>query len=416
MDLFKQMSNLKSPRILVIGINCLPEPTGIGKYTGEMVEWLAEHDYECSIVTAFPYYPQWKIQSPYRGKFYKKETSKGGKLKLYRCPLYVPRMPSGIKRMLHDASFFVSAFLMIFYLSFKPGHDYIFCVAPPFHLGFLALFYRFFKGGKMLYHMQDLQVDAAKDLGIIKPGRFIDILFGLERFILNQTDQISSISHGMIRKIKQKTDKNVVFFPNWVDIRQFHQLKGGSVGKENFGFSASDKIILYSGSIGEKQGLEAILHLAKELETDSTFKFLISGSGPYKEKLQNIASALKLKNVRFLPLQPIDKLNTFLNFADVHLVIQKANAGDLVMPSKLTTILAVGGLALVTANPDSGLYKEISSHEMGILVKAEDLEDLKDGIRRAFQVDNNQIKVNARLYAENFLSINKILTRYTQSL
>ncbi len=410
------MSQPKAKRILVIGINCLPEMTGIGKYTGEMVEWLAEHKYECSVVTAFPYYPQWEIQSPYKGNFYLKETLKAGNLKIYRCPLYVPQNPSGIKRVVHDASFFVSALLIIFYLLFKPGYDYILCVAPPFHLGFLGLFYRFFKGGKVLYHMQDLQVDAAKELGIIKSAGFINILFGMERFILRQSDKISSISYGMIRKIKQKIDKEVMFFPNWVDVKQFYPLEDRLTNRESYGFSASDKIVLYSGSIGEKQGLEVILHLAKELETDASFKFLIAGSGPYKQKLQNIADEMKLKNVRFLPLQPIDKLNSFLNIADVHLVIQKANASDLVMPSKLTTIFAVGGLVLVTANIESGLYEEINSHKMGILVKAEDLKDLKDGVRGAFQTGCEQKKINARHYAEDYLSINRVLTGFSESL
>lgn len=410
------MSQRKPKRILVIGINCLPEPTGIGKYTGEMVEWLAEHEYECSVVTAFPYYPQWKIQPPYKGNFYQKELLKEGKLKIYRCPLYVPQNPTGIKRIIHDASFFASAFLMVSYLLFKPGCDYIFCVAPPFHLGFLGLFYRFFKGGEMIYHLQDLQVDAAKDLEIIKSARFISILFALERIVLRQSNRISSISYGMIRKIKQKIDKEIEFFPNWVDTEQFYPKKDDSNNRKSFGFSATDKIVLYSGSIGEKQGLEMILELAKKLENDPAIKFLIAGSGPYKEKLQNAARRMKLKNVCFLPLQPSEKLNSFLNIADVHLVIQKSNAGDLVMPSKLTTILAVGGLALVTANADSGLFEEIKSHEIGILAKAEDLEQLENGINRAFEKNSAHIRVNARQYAEDFLSIDKLLARFVKTL
>src|SRR5436190_4803481 len=156
------MSSAKPERILVIGINFATELTGIGKYTGEMVSWLSDNGYDCSVITAFPYYPHWKVQPPYKGKFYKREGLKDEKIKVYRCPLYVPKNPNGIRRIIHDASFFLSAFLMTFYMLFKPKQDYVFCVAPPFHLGFLGLFYRFFKGGKMINHIQDLQVDAAK--------------------------------------------------------------------------------------------------------------------------------------------------------------------------------------------------------------------------------------------------------------
>ena len=44
-------------KILVYGINYSPELTGIGKYTGEMVEWLAAQGHEVRVITAPPYYP-----------------------------------------------------------------------------------------------------------------------------------------------------------------------------------------------------------------------------------------------------------------------------------------------------------------------------------------------------------------------
>lgn len=52
-------------RILVYGINYSPELTGIGKYTGEMVEWMAGQGHEVRVVTAPPYYPQWQVGEHY---------------------------------------------------------------------------------------------------------------------------------------------------------------------------------------------------------------------------------------------------------------------------------------------------------------------------------------------------------------
>ena len=48
-------------RILIYGLNFLPELTGIGKYTGEMAEWLSSRGHEVHVVTAPPYYPQWRV-------------------------------------------------------------------------------------------------------------------------------------------------------------------------------------------------------------------------------------------------------------------------------------------------------------------------------------------------------------------
>lgn len=408
------MRRSESKRLLVVGINFAPELTGIGKYTGEMVDWLAANGYDCTVVTGFPYYPHWVIQSPYRGWSYKKEMLNDAKTTIYRCPLFVPQRPTAFRRIIHDASFFLSTFVLLSYMLFKPGHDYIFCVAPPFHLGFLALFYRFFKGGKIIYHIQDLQVDAAKELGIIKSGLITNVLYSLEKAILKRTDTISSISPGMVRKIGEKIDKEIHFFPNWVDTENFRPLYDKQGNREKFGFSDVDRIVMYSGSIGEKQGLEALIDVAWKLRSEPEFKFLICGSGPYKEKIENLAEELKLSNVHFYPLQPANRFNEFSNIADVHLVLQKANASDLVMPSKLSTIFAVGGLALVTSNPGTGLYEEIEKHNIGILIKAEDSDALLEGIRKAFQDDNSEIKENARNYAEDHLSPGSVLRAFTK--
>lgn len=108
--------------------------------------------------------------------------------------------------------------------------------------------------------------------------------------------------------------------------------------------------------------------------------------------------------------------NALLNMADVHLVIQKANAGDLVMPSKLTTIMAVGGLAVITANAGTSLQEVVESRQIGILVKAEDQAALNAGIELAISKDAGHITGNAREYALSYLAIDRIMVRFERYL
>ena len=63
----------------------------------------------------------------------------------------------------------------------------------------------------------------------------------------------------MVEKIQQKAKKDVFLFPNWTDTRLFYPIKDRVDIKRQFGYKPNDKIVLYSGSIGEKQGLDAIL-------------------------------------------------------------------------------------------------------------------------------------------------------------
>ena len=280
----------------------------------------------------------------------------------------------------------------------------------------LAVLYKKVKKAKFLYHIQDLQIEAARDLRLIKSERVIRSLFSLERYIMDRADLVTSISDGMIDRIRAKTDNEVALFSSWADTKTFYPLRDKEGLKEAFGLKADDKVILYSGAIGEKQGLDAILYAAKEVK-DPHIKFLICGSGPYKEKLMAQAADMQLSNVLFYPLQPLEQFNKFLNLADVHLVIQKAKNDDLVMPSKLTTILAVGGLAIVTANPDSSLYRLVDKYKMGILVEAESREALSLGVKQAFNgIDRAALQSNARRYAERHLSVDRVLERYIRNI
>lgn len=405
-------------RILIIGYNFTPEPTGIGKYSGEMVDWLASKGHDCSVITTYPYYPYWKVQEPYaKDRFwYKKEIKdydSNGRITIYRCPMYVPKNPTGGKRMLLDLSFMMSSFIILLKMLFQKKFDTVMVVVPSFQFGLLGCFYKAFRKTKLVYHIHDFQIEAAQDLKMIKSESLIRILFRVEKYIFRKSDIISSVSEKMVSKIEEKSGKEVFLFPNWSDTNFFKPLHDKEKLKIDFGFSPKDKIVLYSGAIGEKQGLEAIVHAAEKFKDNAQVKFLICGSGPYKEKLQTLSEKRSLDNVIFFPLQPKDKFNQFLNMADVHLVIQKAIASDLVMPSKLTTILSVGGLALITANKGTGLHSLVDKYNMGILVDAENQNVLNEGLEKSLIIeDKKQIMDNARTYAEKYLDRDVIMKRF----
>ena len=409
-------------RILFIGYNFSPELTGIGKYSGEMMHWLAKEGYQCTVLTAYPYYPYWQVQEPYRQHrfWYKKEVTRfdsGGRLNIVRCPMYVPKNPSGLKRMLLDTSFSMMAFLACIPIVFQKKFDWVITIAPSFQFGLLGVFYKKLKGAKHLHHIQDMQIEAAQDLGLIKSPKLLQVLYAVERYIFKYTDVISSISEGMMERIGKKALKPILFFPNWTETHSFFPIKDKGSLKEQFGFTTTDWVVLYSGAIGEKQGLEAILNAADTLRSYGQLKFVICGTGPYKEVLKEKAGNMALKNVFFIPLQPKEDFNAFLNMADLHLVIQKEKASDLVMPSKLTTILAVGGVALITANKQSTLYQVVKKHQMGLLVVAENQEALNAGILKAFNSKNNTaIKKAARCYAEQYLAIDTVMQSFEEVL
>lgn len=319
-----------------------------------------------------------------------------------------------------EVTFFVSAFVRLLTLIVGKKHDTVIAVAPSFNVGLLGLFYKLMRGAKLIYHIQDLQIEAAKELNIIHSKLLMDLLFALEKYILKHADITSTISKAMLMRVQKKSRRPAVLFPNWTDTSHIFPIRDGGFLKAEFGFNETDKIVLYSGAIGEKQGLESILFTALVHRDNAALKFVICGSGPYKQNLENLAGRLGLTNVIFLPLQPPGRFNHFLNSADIHLVIQRTGASDLVMPSKLGPILAAGGLALITANRGTSLYDLAHDHDVGYIINAEDQEALNDAVRKLLTGDFKYLQHNARNYALNFLSIDKVMTGFesaiTQSL
>jgi colanic acid biosynthesis glycosyl transferase WcaI len=406
---------INKARFLFLGLNYRPEIIGIGKYNTEMIDWLAQKGHPCTVVTAYPYYPYWEVQKPYKNLFYKKESAANGMISVYRCPFYVPKKPTGAKRMLQEATFFITSLLVMVQLLFSKKYDYVLTVAPPFHLGLIALLFKWIRGTKVIYHIQDLQIDAAKELNMLKGGPVISAMMSVERFILKRSDFVSTISPGMIRKTLNKVNRKVISFPNWVDVTRNYPLGDKRGLKKEWGLDEDDFVVLYSGSLGEKQGLSLILDVAEKI-LNPHVKFIVCGNGAHKESLVKRAAQKNLNNVTFLPLQARERFNSFLNMADLHLILQKKNASDLVMPSKLTTILAVGGVAVVTANPGTSLHTVVALNNIGLVAEPENETVLVDVIRRNIDSDNSRIQTNARHYAERRLSIDYVMNDFLNQI
>ena len=190
-------------KILVYGINYSPELTGIGKYTGEMVEWLAAQGHEVRVITAPPYYPQWQVGENYSAWRYKREE---GAATVWRCPLYVPKQPSTLKRLLHLGSFAASSFFpLMAQRRWKP--DRIIGVVPTLFCTPGMRLLAKLSGARTVLHIQDYEVDAMLGLGLAgkgKGGKVAQLATAFERSGLHNVDNVSTISRSMMNKAIEK--------------------------------------------------------------------------------------------------------------------------------------------------------------------------------------------------------------------
>ena len=404
-------------KILIYGINYAPEVTSTGKYTGEMGEWLAARGHEVRVVTAPPYYPAWRVGKGYSAWRYRRERVADAEV--WRCPLWVPREPSGAKRLVHLASFAASSLpAMLQQIPWRP--DVIVTVQPPLFCAPVAWLTARLCGARMWLHVQDFELDAAVGLGMLGGGGARRLMYGVEKYLLQAANRVSTITEAMRRRLLEKgvPEGRTRLFPNWSDIGFVHPMEGDDGMRKNLGAQPDDVLVLYTGNMGKKQGLELVLDAADRLGDRPEIQFALVGAGVERERLEREAEERKLDNVRFFPVQPLELLPATLAAGNVHLVVQRGEAADLVMPSKLTNILAAGRPCIATANPRTTLHDIVDGHGCGITVTPGNVEEFVGGIVALTEEPEKRRRLgrSARRYAEDHLDGEKILVRFEHEL
>jgi colanic acid biosynthesis glycosyl transferase WcaI len=404
-------------KILIHALNFAPELIGVGKYTGEMVGWLASHGHDVRVVAAPPYYPAWRVDAAYSRIRYRRETwpaANGAGVPVWRCPLWVPRRPSGLKRVLHLGSFAASsAPAMWAQVRWRP--DLVLAIAPTLLSAPATLLTARLSGARTWLHIQDLEVDAAFDLGMLRGGKARAAAQAAERWLLGRFDRVSTISEAMRERLLAKgvPGDRALLFPNWADIDAIMPLAQPSTFREQLGLAPGTCVALYAGNLGAKQGLELLIDAARRLRRVPKLAFVIAGTGAARESLEAMGS--ELSNLYWLPLQPTERLNDLLNLADIHLLPQRADAADLVMPSKLTGMLASGRPVIATAQPHTQLGRVVGG--CGVVVPPGDGAALADAIAR-LAGDAEQRRVlgaAARGYAEQHLARGVVMSDFVQA-
>jgi len=400
-------------RILIYSTYFPPVQVGNGKYAGEMASWLSARGHEIRVVTAPPFYPAWKVMDGYSGAHYRRERWQG--IQLWRCPIWVPRRQTGLKRILHLLSYTLSSTpVMLRQVFWKP--DVVFLMTPPIFCALPAILTARMAAARSWLHLQDFEVDVAFETGLLHRPALRRAAVWIERQLMRGFDRVSTISRNMLSRLAAKgvADENCVLFPNWVDSEEIRPLAGRNTFRDKLGLADEVTVALYSGSMGEKQGLETVLDAARSLTGEPSLRFVMCGEGATRKRL--IEEYRDLKNVIWLPLQPVEVLNDLLNLADIHLLPQRVDVADLVMPSKLTGMLASGRPVVATAMRGTQVDEVVK--RCGIVVPPGDAQALGAAILRLAKENDERLRLGdaARNYAVNHISATSILSEFERTL
>lgn len=370
------MLHLKKKNITLISANFYPEETAIGFFSSEMINYLQENGNNTSVISSFPYYPQWEIYSSYKNKP-KYLQDYFNSIPVYRSKPKVSKNPSFFSRLKLMFTFLWGSYKN----SKKINSCDIVIVIVPFTLSIITgIILAKKRKAKLWIHIQDFEFDLAFESGILSKKNIFTLLFKkcvlkFESYLLNKADIISSISNKMLEKAKNKSKvKEYYLFPNWISLKQV------SFSNEVHPFISKDVFtLLYSGNIGEKQNWNLFLKVCREIKNiNLQINIVIVGDGSFAKKLK-----VKIKEfdfIKFYDPVPLADLGLLLNSANAHFLFQKTTVIDSVMPSKIMGMMASKKPSIVVGHNDSEVALLFKNNNIGFYFSTENVNDIVDSI------------------------------------
>jgi colanic acid biosynthesis glycosyl transferase WcaI len=387
-------------RIIVWGINYAPEFTGIAPHNVALCEFLHNLGDDVRMISTFGYYPTWTKRPEDMRQLYRTDVING--VPVHRCWHFVPARASVLKRILHEATFIFTSTLRVLSL---PAADVYVIVSPPLLLGAAAWLVTRLKRAPFVFHVQDLQPDAALKLGMLRAGRLTRALLALEAFAYAKAARVSSITRGMLDVFRGKgvPESKLVYFPNAVALRDASSPPPCGKFRERFGFAPDEFLAVYAGNLGVKQGLDVLLETAPLLRTPRV-RIVICGDGAQREALAHRVRELKLRNVTMIPLQEGEDYRALLADADVCFITQQAGSGNSFFPSKLLGLLAEAKPVVTVAASECELALSLAEGKFGVNILPGHPRQLADLLEALAQDPQRLAEYGAagRRYVEQF--------------
>jgi len=341
----------------------------------DFAEYLKEKGHDIRVTTTFPYYPSWKLAAEDVGVKLREEQFRG--IPLRRIGMHVPGKPNALGRLISDFSFLASLLRRGKFPGWKP--DVVFTACPMFSQ---SLSLRFMYPGKeisKLVQVQDFVVDAALELGILKPKALKPFLIALERFALRSAQTLTTISEPMLEKLILKVgpDRRLMYMPNWIHSSIARQLDRQK-NRLPDSYRQGSFTLLYAGNIGVKQGLGRFLEYFPA--ESPHWRMEIYGAGATVDDLIKVIRnkpSISLGNV----LNEREYAGKLLQ-SSAALVTQMPGVGANFLPSKLLPALHAGCPILAVCEEDSPLGREVLEGGFGEILPPDQTSQLPEILTR----------------------------------
>lgn len=385
--------------------------------TGEVMTSIAEgwvvEGHRLHIVTALPWYVRHAIEPGWDGRLVRHEDVPWGRItRVHPFPTDKTNIPA---RALAFGGFTVLSTAMAAVGRTRP--DAVLAMSPPLTLGLAGWLVAKARRAPFVFNIQDVFPDVAIEAGVLRGRRAIDAAYRLERLTYRRADAVTVLSDDLRDNVAAKLPADqaakVHVIPNFIDTGRIGPGDRENDYRREFGLTGKT-VVMYAGNLGFSQPVELLLDVAAAQQDDPSVVFVINGGGSAKAGL--VERAKGLDNVRFVDLQPKERLAEVLAAADIHVVLLRSGLAKSSVPSKLYSILAAARPLVASVDPGTEVANTVADAGAGVSVPPGDAEALTKAIRRLLEHPNEARAMGAsgRAFVERWPSPAQVAARYAE--
>jgi len=356
-------------KLLVLCPHFAPDAAPTGEVMTSIAAALTERGHELHVVTSLPWYVHHRVEPGWGGRPWRTERTSWGRItRLHPFPTDKTNIPA---RAVAFGGFTAMAAVAALCTGRRP--DAVMVMSPPLPLGLSGWLTAVLRRAPFVFNIQDVFPDVAVELGAISGRRVIAAASWLERFLYRRADAVTVLSEDLrdnvAAKLGGQRPERVEVIPNFVDTERIAPADRENDYRREFGLEGRT-VVMYAGNVGLSQSLDLVVTAARRLEDREDLVFVINGGGSALDDLRRDAAGLG--NLRFVPMQPRERLPEVLAAADLHLVPLRTGLARSSVPSKLYSILAAGRPVLASVDPGTEVAATLDRAQAGVSVPPED--------------------------------------------
>ncbi|MFN2490210.1 MAG: glycosyltransferase family 4 protein [Actinomycetota bacterium] len=388
-------------RLVVVTPHFAPDVAPTGAVVTRIVEELALRAHRIEVITALPWYRDHRVERDFTGKLVRHEDTPWGRI------TRINPFPAGDKRDIVRRAAAFGGFSVLAGLLGARGTaaDGVLAVSPPLTLGPAGWAAARSRRAPFVFNVQDVFPDVAIELGVLQHPLVIALARRLERASYERADAVTVLSEDLRDNVADKVSRpaKVRVIPNFVDTRRITPVERDNAYRREHGLEGRF-VVMYAGNVGLSQSLDLLLTSAAVLRDETDVTFVINGQGAGRADLERRARGLL--NVRFVDMQPAERLPELLAAADVHVVPLKRGLARSSVPSKTLSILAAGRPLVASVDRGSEVALLCERSHAGIAVPPDDPEAFTKALRRLIEGPEEARRMGAagRAFVETWAS------------